>query len=149
MKKRLGGLLLLVALFIGIVLLNRADVELKSQNGVELRRLSSSGFELETTAEFNNPNLLSSTLTKLHEKFFINGKGVGILNMELEQGIPGRKVTSFPVSLRIPVADLKDVIADSSQQSVLLEIEGEVEYRNFTSGGKIKVQVRDSVVLIQ
>ena len=69
--------------------------------------------------------------------------------MELEQGIPGRKVTSFPVSLRIPVADLMDVISDSSQQSVLLEIEGEVEYRNFTSGGKIKVQVRDSVVLIQ
>ncbi len=149
MKKRLGGLLLLVALFIGIVLLNRADVELKSQNGVELRRLSSSGFELETNAEFNNPNLLSSTLTRLHEKFFINGKSVGILNMELEQGIPGRKVTSFPVSLRIPVSDLMDVISDSRQQSVLLEIEGEVEYRNFTSGGKIKVQVRDSVILIQ
>ncbi len=148
MKKRIGGVLLLVILFLGIVLLNRKGVQLQSQHGSQLRRLSASGYELVTVADFNNPNLLSSTLISLHEKFYINGKSVGILHMEPEQGIPGRKVTSFPVSLRIPASDLEHVLADSSVPIVLLNIEGEIAYRNFTGGGKMNVQISDSVRIV-
>ncbi|MBK8657539.1 MAG: LEA type 2 family protein [Bacteroidetes bacterium] len=138
----------LAVLFLGIVLLNRKDVQLQSQHSSQLRRLSASGYELVTVAEFNNPNLLSSTLTSVHEKFYINGKSVGILHMEPEQGIPGRKVTSFPVSLRIPASDLVAVLVDSRVQTVLLEIEGEIAFRNFTGGGKMNVQISDSVRIV-
>ncbi|MBK7147759.1 MAG: LEA type 2 family protein [Bacteroidetes bacterium] len=148
MKKRIGGVLFLAVLFLGIVLLNRKDVQLQSQHSSQLRRLSASGYELVTVAEFNNPNLLSSTLTSVHEKFYINGKSVGILHMEPEQGIPGRKVTSFPVSLRIPASDLEAVLVDSRVQTVLLEIEGEIAFRNFTGGGKMNVQISDSVRIV-
>lgn len=148
MNKRIWGIGAVVIIFIAIVLLNRKEVKLQSQYGVQLRKLSASGYELATIADFDNPNLLSSTLTQLRETFYVNGRNAGIVTINLEQGIPGRKVTSLPVSIRIPAELLKDAISDSVVSKVVFDVEGEISYRNFTSQGVIQVQFRDSVQVL-
>ncbi len=50
----------------------------------------------------------------IHEEFRINGKVLGILDQEINQGIPGRKESSFPVSIRFGEDEFNRAIGGDS-----------------------------------
>mgnify|MGYP001552555340 FL=1 len=128
-------------------MLNRKAVSLTKQNNFDLHPLSSAGYECNSVIHLHNPNLLSSTIITMDEKYSINGVSLGLLSIELNQGIPGLKETEFPVSVRFSKADfLKAVDSDSTlPTSINLLVEGEIKYQNLTGNGTIKVYHTENI----
>ncbi|MFN8288325.1 MAG: LEA type 2 family protein [Chitinophagales bacterium] len=148
MKKRLIGIGIAFAALLVVMLLNKKEVTVVKQNNFALKPIGSSGVELSSTLSLNNPNLLSSTIQTIHEKYSINGYTLGALDIELSQGISGRKTTDFPVAVRFSRADLLNAMnGDSLTTQAPLHITGEIIYKNFTGGGTIKIDLNDSIKL--
>lgn len=147
MNKRRIGLVIFVVLAAGVVLLNRKNVFLASDGNFKLLKISSAGYELQSVIRLHNPNWLSSTIKTVHEIFYINGKSVGEINLELNQGIPARKQTSFPVSIRFSNEDFRKIFLNDTVMSTKMEISstGEILFQNLSGGGKISVNEKDSV----
>lgn len=149
MNKRRIGLVVFVVLAAAVVLLNRKDVILTSGGNFKLLKITSEGYELQSVIHIQNPNWLSSTIKSLHENFYINGKSVGEVNLELNQGIPGRKETSFPLSIRFTALDLNKIFASDSMLPDKVEVSaaGEIIFQNLSGSGKITVDEKDSVTI--
>lgn len=140
MKRKGIGLLIVLVLLVILYFLNRADIELTKQDGFAIHRISEDGYELKSVIHLNNPNLLSSTIKTIREEFRVNGVLVGILDMGLGQGIPGRKETTFPIGLRFTDGDLlRQLSADSTGKGVEVQVSGEIHYGRFIGSGVIKV----------
>ncbi len=143
-SKRVGFIIFIISL-VALYFLNRKDVTLEAQNGFELQTISPNGVELKSVIHLNNTNLLSSTIKNIHEKFYINGTLVGIIDNEINQGIPGRKVTDFPVSIRFSKDDLNKTLpldsstGSKSEDAVKVSAEGEITFQNLIGGGDIKI----------
>jgi LEA14-like dessication related protein len=135
------GILIFVILLALVIVLNRGDVTLVEQNNYKLRPISSNGFVLESEIHLNNPNVLSCTIKSIHEEFRINGKVMGILDQEINQGIPGRKESSFPVSIRFGKDEYNTATANDSTNAnkVKISVEGEIVFSKVMGGGKIVV----------
>ena len=128
---------------------NRKDVELVKQDKFELLPISATGDEYKSFIHLNNPNLLSSTIKTIHEKYSVNGITIAVFNMELNQGIPGLKETGFPVSVRFTKDDYSNAVhADSTMhEKVDVVIEGEIAFENLFSKGTIKVHQTETIAV--
>ena len=126
---------------------NKHPVTLRPSDNFELGKMGG-GYELKSTLRLHNPNLLSSTIENIYQEYRINGTLVGILDMGLEQGIPGRKETEFPIGLRFTDKDLVRIMAlDSAAKEVQVKVTGEVVFSNFIGGGTVKVDETHPVLL--
>jgi LEA14-like dessication related protein len=140
MNKRITGVLIVLVLLGVVFLLNRKDVNLVKQDNAELQPLSTSGSELKSVIHFYNPNFLSVTINRIHERFFVNGTQIGELDVLINQGIAGRKESEFPVSIRFSKDDYNGIIAgDSLTKHPVVIVEGEITSQNFTNEKKIAV----------
>ena len=145
MNSKRVGFIIFIILLVALYFLNRKDVTLEAQNSFELQTISPNGVELKSVIHLNNPNLLSSTIKNIHEKFYINGTLVGIIDNEINQGIPGRKVTDFPVDSRFSKDDLNKIVpsdsttASSNERSIKVSADGEITFQNLVGGGDIKI----------
>jgi LEA14-like dessication related protein len=142
MKQKGLGILIAALIGLGLVLVNRNDLEVKGQDNFLIRKISSSGYELQSTIRLYNPNLLSSTIQTIEEDFRINGQTVSILKMQPEQGIPGRKETAFPVMVRMDVETFNKAFPSDSiagTEPLQASVTGTITYKNFTGGGSIPV----------
>jgi|GEM_PF-1866408 len=141
MNKKLGGILVTALLVIGVMLLNRREVIFVGQNNFVLKKISSTGYELQSLIILKNNNLLSSTIQNLDEKFYLNDTLISIMHMELQQGIPGIKETTFPIMVRFNMDSLNEFDAHS------IRAEGNADYKNFTGGGNMKLNANAVVKL--
>jgi LEA14-like dessication related protein len=139
---RTGGLVVVGVLLAVLYVLNRKDVEVVSMKPFAVRPISASGGELSGVIVLNNPNLLSSTIKTVHEKFYLNGILLGILDNEISQGIPGMKETEFPVSIRFSNSDYqKGLDADAEHHSdTIVMVSGDIEFQNLFKSGKAEVK---------
>ncbi|HLP53090.1 MAG TPA: LEA type 2 family protein [Chitinophagales bacterium] len=144
-----AGLVIVGVLLVGLFLFNRSDVSLTKQDAFTITPIGANGYELHSTLHFYNPNLLSSTIKEISENFYINGRSIAIMKMEIAQGIPGRKETSFPVTVRFNRNDLKQLFPDSAVGLVKGEVSvtGEITFSNMFGGGKISVEQNDSLTI--
>ncbi len=150
MKFKRVGILIAVVLAVIIYLFNRADVELTKQDTFSVASIGGTGFLLKSELHLNNPNLLSSTIKTITEKYFIAGREVARMNMEINQGIPGRKETSFPISVRFSKADIQAIFPDDTVLTDVkaeVTVTGEITFQNVVGGGTIKVNQKDSVLI--
>lgn len=148
MNFRRSGILIALILLVVLYFLNNKAIVLTKQDEFQIHRISEDGYELKSILHFDNPNLLSSTVKSIREEYRINGTLVGILDMGLEQGIPGRKETEFPIGLRFTDKDLLRIMAlDSTATEVQVKVTGEVVFSNFIGGGSVKVDETHPVLL--
>lgn len=138
------GLIIAAALGVIVFMLNRQKVELTSQTDFEVTKISPKGYEIKWVIHFYNPNLLSSTIQKINEKLYVEGKELGELKLELSQGIPGRKETSFPVSVRFTSTD-----SGLANIPIPVLMKGEISFSNLTGGGAIQVNELDTAFISQ
>lgn len=150
MFKRITGILIVVLLGLGLAMLNRHPLQLQGQHHFVLHRISASGYEIQSTITIYNPNFLSSTIHSLREEFRLNGQLVSVIKQQLTQGIPGRKETSFPISVRLDEETFtRAAAADSTFNGSLmnLNVSGEITYTNFTGGGSMVVNFDQPIKL--
>lgn len=150
MKFKRVGILIAIVLAIIIYLFNRADIELTKQDTFSVAPIGETGYLLKSELHLNNPNLLSSTIITITEKYFIAGREVARMSMEINQGIPGRKETSFPISVRFNKADVQAIFPnDTILTNVKCEVTvtGEITFQNVVGGGTITVNQKDSVLI--
>lgn len=150
MKQKGIGILIAALLGLGLVLLNRSNLQLTAQDNFLIRKISASGYELQSTIRIYNPNLLSSTIESIEEEFRINGQVVSILKMQPQQGIPGRKETLLPVMVRMDTETFNKAFPNDSiagTEPVQVTVTGEIEYKNFTGGGRLPVSGSASITL--
>lgn len=146
MKKRLWGIGIVILLAFILFLFNRGEVNVVKQNDLHIQPLGNSGYELSSVLRLDNPNLLSSTLVSLHEEFKLNNVTVAIITQELNQGIPGRKETALPLSIRFTTADMQAAVNDSVlPKSLPLTITGKLEYHNVMSSGTANILFTDTI----
>ena len=134
-------------LLVGLYIFNRKDLELRPQKPVHVHLLGSNGGEIQAVITLNNPNLLSSTIKTIHEKFSCNGVLLGIMDNEINQGIPGLKETEFPVSVRFSLADYQKALALDSLHAgnPVITLSGYIQFQNLFSSGKIEVHQTTTV----
>jgi LEA14-like dessication related protein len=142
MNIKRGGLLITLVLLLLLIFLNRKEVEMKKQTGFTWNKISASGYQVNSVLNLYNPNLLSSTIKTIDERLFINGNQIGELNNELNQGIAGRKETSFPVAIRFSKDEVNSV---SANEKVEIVLRGEIVFQNLFGGGTIIINQKDSV----
>ena len=147
MNFRKAGLIIFGLLLVSLYIFNRKEIELKPQKPVHIYALGSSGGEIQAIITIKNPNLLSSTIKTIHEKFSINGVLLGIMDNEINQGIPGLKETEFPVSIRFSLTDYKMALALDSlhANNPVITISGDIQYQNLFNSGKIEVHQTTTV----
>lgn len=147
MKIRKAGLVVVGILLIVLFIFNRKDVELSRQDEFILHPISASGGELQSVIHLNNPNLLSSTIKTIHEDFYLNGILLGTLDNQLNQGIPGRKETEFPVNIRFINEDYRKAISGDSLNAAraVVTVTGKIVFDNLMSGGHIEVHQQGSI----
>lgn len=146
MNFRRAGLFIVIILLALLAIFNHSAVELVGQKNNSLHSISTNGLQLESSVVLHNPNILSSTIKKIHESFFLNNTVVGTFDQEINQGIPGRKDTELPLNIRFSKSDFPNLFTDSTKQ-VNLHIEGEIYYQNIISGGTVKVNETSGVAL--
>ncbi|MBL0308296.1 MAG: hypothetical protein IPP77_00915 [Bacteroidetes bacterium] len=145
MKIKRIGILIALALLVVLYFLNRADIVLVRQDKFEIYQLSAEGYELKSLIHLDNPNLLSSTVETIRQEFRVDGVVIGIFEMELNQGIPGRKETVFPVSIRFGNDAISSSSPDSSTRNVEVEVKSKIAFHNFIGGGTIQADQNYSV----
>lgn len=149
MNFRRGGLIIAVVLLGVILFFNREPVKLVKQDTFLLKKISATGYELQSVIKLKNSNLLSSTVMNIDEKFYLNDELISIVHIELNQGIPGRgKETEFPIMVRFNNDDLRGlslVDTNAAEQPLVVRVEGEIEYKNFMGGGKTIVDTQDTI----
>ncbi len=141
MNFRKLGFVIIGVILVVLYFLNKKDVELNPQLTLQLHNLSTSGGELQAIIRLNNPNLLSSTIKSIHEKFYLNGVVIGIVDNELNQGIPGLKETAFPTSIRFRNSDYQQALTLDSAHTgkAVITVDGEILFQNLFTSGKINV----------
>ena len=149
MNFRKAGLVITIVLVAAIFLLNRKDVTLAKQDNFELNAVSTTGAEFKSVIHLHNPNLLSSTIKIIDEKFSINGIQIAQLSIDMSQGIPGLKETAFPVSVRFSKEDYYNAVRTDSTMSENAEvlIEGEINFENLTGNGTIKIHQTETIAV--
>jgi LEA14-like dessication related protein len=150
MNLKRWGLIIVLVLMGLLFLFNRKDLVLTSQNNFAAVPIGQTGYELNSVIHVNNPNLLSSTVKTISEKFYLNGKSIAILNLEINQGIPGMKETSFPITVRFNKDDLYQIFpADTGVMNISAQITvtGEISFENMMSSGKIQIDQKDSLTI--
>lgn len=147
MKRRGVGILIAILLGLGLVVLNRKDLELVTQDKFLVRKISASGYELQSYITINNPNLLSSTIEVIEEEYRINGHVVSIMKIQLDQGIPGLKETGFPITVRFDSETFKAAFPSDSlfANAKTVDVTGKITYHNFTGGGTLEIKIQDEL----
>jgi LEA14-like dessication related protein len=148
MNYRKAGPILAIALLGVLYLLNRSEVKVAAQDTFLLKKITASGYELQSVIKLQNDNLLSSTIVNIDEKYYINEELISIMHLEFNQGIPGRKTTEFPLMVRFDGTDLNNFPLNDTTvgtKTLVVRVEGEIEYKNFIGGGKTKVASADTI----
>ena len=143
MNFKRAGLLIAIILGLIVFMLNRSDVTLQSQDQFELHSLSANGVQLQSIIHLNNPNLLSATIKRMHEDFSINGVLLGTLDNDIGQGIPGRKETGFPVTIRFTKDDYQRAVSAGASKTI--DVKGEIIFQHVSGGGTIKVNLSQPI----
>ena len=147
MNRRTGGLIIVGVLLVALYFFNRKDVEVITMKPFHLHTISATGGELQSTIVLKNPNLLSSTIKTIHEKFYLNGVLLGIIENDLNQGIPGLKETEFPVSIRFMNVDYQkglDAITTHNPDTII-KVTGQIEFQNLFKSGKAEVEQQNTI----
>jgi LEA14-like dessication related protein len=142
MKIKRVGLVITLVLLLLLIFLNREELRLMKQTDFTWQKISNSGYQVSSVMHLYNPNLLSSTIKKINERLFINGQQVGELDNQIEQGIPGRKETSFPVAIRFSKEDIAGL---NTREKIEIMTRGEIVFENLFGGGTILINRKDSV----
>ena len=147
MNFRKAGMVIFGLLLVGLYIFNRKELELRPQQPVQIHTIGTNGGEIQAVITLNNPNLLSSTVKTIHEKFSCNGVLLGIMDNEINQGIPGLKETEFPVSVRFGLADYQKALALDSMHAgkPTITLSGDIQFQNLFSSGKIEVHQTTTV----
>ena len=150
MNLKMAGLVFTGLLLVALYFFNRSDVTITGQTNFTVTPIGNSGLLLNSVITFKNPNLLSSTINTISEQFFIEGREVARMNMDLQQGIPGMKESSFPVNVRFSKTDLQRIFGTdtlNATQKAQLQVLGEISFKNMMNSGKITVNQKDSISL--
>lgn len=147
MNFRRAGVLMAIALGIVLFFLNRKDVTLVKQDSFELHAISATGDQYSSIIHLKNPNLLSSTIKTIHEKYSINGVTIAVFTMEINQGIPGLKETEFPINVRFSKEDYANAVHTDSiiLSDIQVLIDGEITFENLASKGEIKIHQTETI----
>ncbi len=148
MNYRKAGPILAIALLGILYLFNRSEVKVAAQDTFLLKKITASGYELQSVIKLQNDNLLSSTIVNIDEKYYVNDELVSIMHLEFNQGIPGRKTTEFPLMVRFDGTDLNNFPLNDTTagtKTLIVRVEGEIEYKNFIGGGKTTVASADTI----
>ncbi len=148
MNFRKIGLGIMLVLLVGLYFLNRTDLKLSGQSAFTATPIGTAGYELNSVITVQNPNLLSSTIKEISEKFYLEGREVAVLKIELERGIPGLKETAFPVSVRFSKSDLAKFAGNDTTRRILnaeVLVTGQISFQNLMSSGTTIVNQKDSV----
>lgn len=150
MKFKGTGILVAALVGLFVVVLNRKELRMVDRPTFTLVPIGSSGFELQSVIRLYNPNFLSSTVQVIHEDFRLNGHLIGVLKMQINQGIPGQKNTEFPLTIRFDKEAFykvfpQDTLIENSPVEVYAQ--GDITYRNFTGGGELKVNAKDTILV--
>ena len=150
MNLKRGGLVVAIVLFAILFFINRGAIELSSQTNFTCTKIATNGYQLNSTLTLKSPNLLSSTIQSVNEKFYINGKYIGELNNELAQGIPGLKETQFPLTIRFSAEELAQIFPTQlpAAGKALITVTGQITFSNFTGSGTLNINETDSVTFI-
>jgi LEA14-like dessication related protein len=135
MNRKWIGIALAAILLAALFLFNRKEVQLLPQNELVLTAISNTGYSLKSKMVFYNPNLLSSTVLSISEEIFVNNKRVGIIENNIEQGIPGRKESVFPVEVRFDKSDIDTTMLQTD--SLVIATKGIVLYKNMSGSDTI------------
>jgi hypothetical protein len=149
MKNKLIPLLIFIIPLILIIYLNRGDINLSAEKNLKLLAVDTSGYMIQSVIVLNNPNLLSATVKTIRERFSIDNVLVGVIDNELNQGIPGRKESEFPVNIRFP-KNILEAVADThttADGTGELTTEGEVIYSTMTGQGTVKIKSSVTVIV--
>lgn len=149
MNYRRAGLVIVLIIAVALFFLNRKDVALVKQDNFELLPISTTGDVYKSVIRLYNPNLLSSTIKTIHEKYSVHGVTLAEFNMELNQGIPGLKETAFPINVRFAKDDYFNAaqVDSTTNPKVEVLIEGEITFSNLTGGGTIKVHQTETIAV--
>ena len=141
MNFRKAGLVVVGVILVVLYFLNRHDLELEPQQFLAIRPISATGADMPTVIRLKNSNLLSSTIKTIHEKFYLNGVLLGILDNELNQGIPGLQTTEFPAKIRVSQQDFLHALGPDSLNPghADIRVEGEIVFQNLFTSGKIDI----------
>ena len=142
MNRRYIGLIVVGVIVVVLYFLNRKDVEVVSMQPFKMHSISASGGELQGVILLKNPNLLSSTIKSIHEKFYLNGILLGILENDISQGIPGLKESEFPISIRFSNTDYQKALSiDTTHHSdSVIMVTGDIEFQNLFNSNKAEVK---------
>lgn len=150
MKFKGTGILVAALIGLFVVVLNRKELQIADKPTFTLVPIGNSGFELQSVIRLYNPNFLSSTVQVIHEDFRLNGHLIGVLKMQINQGIPGQKNTEFPMTIRFDrAAFYKAFPNDTLIKNGPVEIEalGDITFSNFTGGGTLPVNAKDTILV--
>lgn len=147
--RKIGLVIFLVAAVL-LFILNRKPPALLTQNSFSLTPIGHTGYSLQSVLVLYNPNLLSSTIKNISEKYYISGQEAATLNIEFDRGIPGLKETALPVNVRfsknvLPLFSNYDSTAAARQ--VDITVTGEITYENIIGGGKFNFSKTDSLFI--
>lgn len=143
MNLRYAGLAIALIGFGLLFVFNRSKVELVSHVPFTCQKISSAGYECQSVLKFNNSNLLSATILSIHETYNINNKVVATINHDLQQAVPGKKVSSIPLAVRFAADDLPPEINGKT----LLTVSGKIKYKSMFGEGEIPVAVSDTIII--
>ena len=145
MGNRKWGLVAFLLLLVLLFAFNRKDIEVVNIDNYKLTSISSAGYDLSSTLSVYNPNLLSSTIKSIYISYSSEGVKLGVVDFQAEQGIPGRKTTSLPVSIRFTNAEFDKLLIDSLQSSLKVKAHGEIVFSNLFGGGRVEIHEVDTL----
>lgn len=85
----------------GLAFLNSKPVEVEGVRKIEVKPLSTNLYEVSWQMGFYNPNILSCTFETIDIRILKDNVETGEVRQELGIGIPARKSTYFPMSVRL------------------------------------------------
>lgn len=150
MNFRKIGWVLFLALLLLLYLFNRKQPTLLTQHSFLLSPIGNAGYSLQSILVLHNPNLLSTTIKTISEKYYLDGKEIAILRLAFDRGIPGLKETVLPVNVRLGDGELNKIFrADTSgnARKTDITVTGEISYENLFGGGSFSFSKTDSILI--
>ena len=134
MNMRIVGILIAAILFALIYLFNRQPVSLSGFEKWKNSAIGNNGIILSSNITFHNPNFLSATIQEINLNIAAGGVPVARFQHLPEQGIPGKKDSNFPITVRYETNDSTTVTESK------ITVTGFVTYRNFSRSDTILIQ---------
>lgn len=136
------GILAVAILLGGMALLNSRPAEVEGVRRIEVKPLSTNLYQLSWELGFYNPNLLSCTFESIDLTVFKQHEEIGQVIQTLAVGIPARKSTYFPMSVRITKEQLDYLgISDTTE----FNFSGHAMFSSFGSKKTVNINTTEKI----